>query len=308
MPLNLLFMGTPEFALPALDALVNSEHRIVAVYTAPPRPAGRGNKLRLTPVHQYALAHNLKVHTPATLKDASTQSEFDAYQADAAIVAAYGLLLPKAILNAPRLGCINIHPSLLPRWRGAAPIQRTIMAADTETGVVIMRMDTGLDTGDMLLVEHFTIPEGTTGGELHDRLAKEAAPLMIRTLAALEKGSIVPQKQAAEGITYAHKITREDCRIDWKRPAAVLRQQILGLSPHPGAFFTYKNEAIKIWQAEIVPSSSTHSPGTVMETSLLIRCGENALRPLLIQRPGKNPMQTADMLRGYPIAVGEMLQ
>jgi methionyl-tRNA formyltransferase len=300
-------MGTPEFALPALDAVVNAGHQILAVYTAPPRPAGRGQKEMPSAVHQRALEYGLHVETPASLKDAQAQERFRSYNADAAVVAAYGLLLPKAILEAPRLGCINIHPSLLPRWRGAAPIQRTVMAGDRETGVVIMQMNAGLDTGDMLLNSHCEIKDGTTAGELHDTLARMSAPLLLRVLDGLAAGTIIPVKQPEEGAIYAQKITRDDCRIDWSKSASSIRQQILGLSPQPGAAFVHKGQPIKILKADIEPASPA-SAGTVLDGQLAIRCGEDSLRPLLVQRSGKKPMTAGDMLRGYPIAAGEILE
>ncbi len=300
-------MGTPEFALPALGAILEAGHNIMAVYTASPRPAHRGQKETLSPVHQFALSKNLPVYTPATLKNAETQTQFKNHNADAAIVAAYGLLLPQAILDGTKMGCINIHPSLLPRWRGAAPIQRTIMAGDKETGVVIMQMNAGLDTGDMLAVQHFTIPDGTSSGGLHDTLAKISASLLVSTLEDLQKGKIIPIAQPAEGITYAHKITKTESRIDWNETADSIRQKILGLNPSPCAYFMYQGETIKILDAQLAPPS-TLKPGTVTDNQLTIACGKNSIRTVKLQRPGKKPMMSAEFLHGYPIPSGTVLE
>jgi len=305
--LKVIFMGTPEFALPTLKALVKSQHTIMAVYTQPPRPAGRGQKERASPVHAYALSENLSVHTPASLKDAETQQRFHDHKADVAIVAAYGLLLPQAILEGTRIGCINVHPSLLPRWRGAAPIQRTVMAGDKETGVVIMQMDAGLDTGDMLLTKRFTIPDEMNAGQLHNTLAEMAGPMVIETLEELTGGHILRVKQPETGITYAKKITKEECRIDWKESAVAIHNKIRGLNPHPGAYFVYKGEAIKILNTNSAPRS-LQAPGTVIDGHLSIACGAGALSLLEVQRPGKKPMPAGEMLKGYPIPAGTILE
>lgn len=310
MKQKLIFMGTPEFAVPTLRALVEAGHDIIAVYTAPPKPAGRGQKETITPVHRVAQELNLPVFTPATLKDAEAQKAFAALNADAAIVAAYGLLLPKAILEGARLGCINVHPSLLPRWRGAAPIQRAVMAGDKETGIVIMQMNEGLDTGDMLLVQRYDIPDGMNAGELHDMLSHEAGPLVIKTLEGLASGSITPVKQPDEGVTYAKKITKEEARIDWKESAVSIRHKILGLSPHPGACFLYKGEMIKILDADIYPAKQMFKnvlPGTVVDNHLTIACGEGALAPMTVQRPGKKVMGVKEMLQGFAITADEVV-
>lgn len=310
MTLKLIFMGTPQFAAPTLQALIAAGHTIAAVYTAPPKPAGRGQKETITPVHRVALEHNLPVFTPATLKDAAAQKTFTDVNADGAIVAAYGLLLPPAILTGTRMGCLNVHPSLLPRWRGAAPIQRAVMAGDKKTGIVIMQMNAGLDTGDMLLTEQYDIIDGMNAGELHDMLSQEAGPLMIKTLEGLTAGNIIPVKQPEDGVTYAKKITKEECRIDWNEPATTLRHKILGLAPHPGAFFLYKGEAIKILDAEIYPAKKLFeniAPGTVIDNHLTIVCGEGALSPLTVQRPGKKPMAVREMLQGFAITDGTKL-
>jgi methionyl-tRNA formyltransferase len=302
-PLKIIFMGTPEFAVPSLQALFESPHSVIAVYTQPPRPAGRGQKEMLTPVHRLALEKNIPVYNPVTLKDPETQKRFRDHKADVAVVAAYGLLLPRTILEATKMGCINVHPSLLPRWRGAAPIGRTIMAGDKETAVVIMQMDAGLDTGDMLMVKHYPIADGTNAGALHDALSHFSTPLLLATLDGLQKNVITPIKQSDEGITYAHKITKEECKIDWNESAFTIRQKILGLSPKPGAYFEYKNEMIKILDANFDTSSSGASSGTVLDNQFTIKCGEGIIRPLLLQRPSKKPIPIDEFLRGFPITL-----
>lgn len=305
--LRLIFMGTPEFALPTLDALAKA-HDVVAVYTQPPRPAGRGQKESLSPVHQFALSHHLPVYTPTTLKDAEVQNAFREHKADAAIVVAYGLLLPPPILAANPMGCINVHPSLLPRWRGAAPVERAIMAGDKKTGVVIMQMDAGLDTGDMLLTRHFPIPDGMNAGTLRTTLAEMAAPMVIQTLDGLRSGMIKPVKQPEAGSVYAPKITKEECRIDWNQPVNIVRQKILALSPGPGAFFICKGETIKALDAKVSSKSSgNHKPGTAIDNHLSIACSIGTLEILQVQRPGKKPMPAAEMLKGHRIPEGELL-
>lgn len=299
-------MGTPDFAVPTLAALQQSSYKIVAVYTQPPRPSGRGQKETPSPVHQFALEHNLPVYTPVSLKSAEEQSTFAGHKADIAVVVAYGLLLPKAILEAYPHGCINVHPSLLPRWRGAAPIQRTIMAGDKKTAIMIMKMDEGLDTGDILLSKNIDIPEGTTAGKLHDELARDAAPLILKVLS--EINTVKPQKQSETSVTYAKKITKEDCLIDWKKPAKEIYQQILGLSPSPGAYFSYNNEIIKIFDAKLERDKSTETPGTIIDDRLGINCGKDILRPTILQRPNKKRMTTDELLRGFTIPVGTILE
>ncbi|MDE3016977.1 MAG: methionyl-tRNA formyltransferase [Pseudomonadota bacterium] len=310
--LSIVFMGTPEFAVPSLRALREAGHKIIAVYTQPPRPAGRGQKETPSPVQAYALAHNLPVFTPESLKTPEVQSQFASHRADVAVVVAYGLLLPKPILEAHPLGCVNVHPSLLPRWRGAAPIQRAIMAGDKETAVTLMQMDEGLDTGDMLLVEKYPIPEGMNAGALHDILAEKAGPLLLKTLQGLADKTIMPVKQPDTGVGYAKKITKGDCRIDWNQPAEIIYHQILGLSPSPGAFFIYKGEHIKIFEAEAweKPTPYRHYvPGRILdERGTMIICGEGILVPEAVQRPGKKQMTYDEMLRGYPIPSGTILE
>ena len=310
-PLNLVFMGTPAFALPTLQAIIDSPHNLHAVYTQPPRPAGRGQKETPTPVHQLAAQHGIPVHHPASLKQLQEQQTFQAIGADAAVVVAYGLLLPKPILQAYRLGCINVHPSALPRWRGAAPIQRTVMAGDSATAICIMQMDEGLDTGDILLQKDIARPENErytqTAGMLHDMLAKEAAPLVLATLDGLTKGNISPQKQSEAGVTYAKKITKDECAIDWNMSAHDIACKIMGLSPHPGAYFTFRGENIKLLSVKtVLPTSSAHAATTV-DDRLTIACGSGALQPDMLQRPGKKPLPLEDFLRGYPITSGTVI-
>lgn len=303
--LSIIFMGTPQFAVPTLKSLIEAGHDIVAVYTAPPKPAGRGQKETFTPVHQLAQQQGLRVLTPTTLKDTAAQAEFKNFNADAAIVAAYGLLLPQAILEGTRMGCLNVHPSLLPRWRGAAPLQRTIMAGDKETGIVIMQMNAGLDTGDMLVTERYAIADGTTAGQLHDMLSHRAGPLVLQALMGIDDGSINAVKQPEEGVTYAKKITKEEARINWSETAEHIRNMILGLNPAPGAYFMYNGENIKILDAKEVASSS--APGTVVDNRLTIACGSGAISPITVQRPGKKPMKLEEMLKGFSIPKGTVL-
>lgn len=308
-PLRLVFMGTPAFAVPALQALIDSPHEVVGVYTQPPRPAGRGQKERPSPVQQLAQAHHLPVFTPATLKTPEAQLRFANLKADAAIVAAYGLILPQAILDATPLGCINIHPSLLPRWRGAAPIQRSVMAGDSETGICIMQMDAGLDTGGILLTEHVIIAPNETAGELHDRLATASAPLLLKALEGLAAGRITATPQPSEGVVYAHKISKEEARIDWSAPAAQIHHYIRGLSPFPAATCHIHSETVKVLRSQLVtPPMRTTPPGTVLDDALTIACGEGALRLITVQRPGKKAMSAEEMLRGFAVVRGMVLE
>lgn len=310
-PLKLIFMGTPEFAVPTLASLMYSAHEVCAVYTQPPRPAHRGKKETPSPVYRLASAHGVPVFTPTSLKPMEIQREFAAHGADAAVVAAYGLLLPGAILRACRFGCINIHPSRLPRWRGAAPIQRTVMAGDQDTALCIMQMDEGLDTGDVLMQADYPVPQDMTAGELHDLLAHEAGPLTLRVLEALGEGTASRTPQPADGVTYAKKISKEEARIDWDQPAARICAQVHGLSPAPGAYFEYHGERIKLLRAawEDAPRAVGASPlpGTTVDAALTVQCGHGVLLPVTVQRPGKNPMPVEEMLRGYPVPPGTSL-
>src|SRR5436309_10292565 len=269
-------MGTPDFAAAILSGLVDAGHRIRAVYTQPPRPAGRGHRLQPSPVQMLAAQHGLPVRCPASLRDTTAQAEFAAFRADAAVVAAYGLILPPAVLAAPRYGCLNVHASLLPRWRGAAPIQRAILAGDRESGITIMQMDEGLDTGPILLNESLAIAESDTGGSLHDRLANLGARLIVTALARLAAGELTPLPQSSSGATYAAKLTREEERLDWRRAARDLARQVRALAPSPGAWCELAGERIKVLAAE--PIEARGGAGTLIDERLTIACGEGALR------------------------------
>ena len=303
MSLRLVFMGTPDFAVPTLAELIGASHDIACVYTQPPRRKGRGLAEEKSPVHKFADAAGLPVRAPLSLKDAEEQAAFAALGVDAAIVVAYGVLLPKPILAAPRLGCFNLHASLLPRWRGAAPIQRAIMACDAETGVMVMRLDEGLDTGPVLMAEQIPIGRKTYG-EVHDELARLGADLMGRALAGLERGSETQTPQASDGVTYAKKIDKSESHIDWAKPARQLDCHIRGLSPAPGAWFEAKGERIRVLLAE--PVGGKGAPGEVL-SDFTVACGEGALKLLSVQRAGRAPMEWTAFLRGFPLAPGEKL-
>lgn len=303
--LRIGFMGTPDFSVPALAALIDAGHEIACVYSQPPRPSGRGHKLKPSPVHSYAEERGIPVRTPKSLRKADIQTEFAALSLDAAVVVAYGLILPQPILDAPKLGCINIHASLLPRWRGAAPIQRAIMAGDDEAGVVTMLMDAGLDTGPMLLTERTPITTETTGGDLHDQLSAIGARLIVPTLAGLTDGSLIPAKQPDSGVTYADKLSRADGLLDWRLPAVELERIIRALAPQPRAWFPYEDATMKVGAA--VVSESSGAPGMVLDDHLLVACGLGALRLTKIQRPGKAMTDADAFLRGYQIPAGAQL-
>jgi methionyl-tRNA formyltransferase len=303
--MRLAFMGTPEFAVPALDALAEADHEIACVYAQPPRAAGRGGRLRKAPVYVAAERLGLAVRTPATLKDAAVQADFAALELDVAIVVAYGLILPQPILDAPKLGCLNIHASLLPRWRGAAPIQRAIEAGDGETGVTIMQMDTGLDTGPMLLTGRAPIGPATTGAALHDALSALGAGLIVEALARLERGALPATPQPATGATYAKKLTREEARIDWTLPAAVLERRIRAFTPWPGSWFAHDGQRIKLLAATVVDGMG--AAGTVLDDRLTVACGTGALRLERLQREGKAAADVDAFLRGYALAPGTLL-
>lgn len=292
--MRIIYMGTPDFAVPALDALVKAGHDVAAVYSQPPRPAGRGKGLRASPVHLRAEELGLEVRTPPSLKDADTQAAFAALDADVAVVAAYGLILPRAILAAPRLGCMNIHASLLPRWRGAAPIQRAILSGDNVTGVTIMDMEAGLDTGPMR-AKHVTPIEDKTAGALTQELADAGAELMVEVLDDLSLHP--PMPQPAEGVTYAAKIDKAEARIDFTRDAHAVERQVRAFNPFPGAFFEYRGERFRILAAHVEHHAG--APGELLDDSLLIGCGHDAIRPTLIQRAGKGAMSPGELLRGY---------
>ena len=307
-PLRLVFLGTPAYAVPALDALAASGHTIAAVYTQPPRAAERGRKVRPTPVALRAEAAGIALRTPPSLKPAEAQAAFAALDADLAVTVAYGLILPPAVLAAPRLGCINAHASLLPRWRGAAPIPRAIMAGDEETGVTIMRMDEGLDTGPILAAESVPIGPETTAGTLHDTLAALSARMVVETISALAAGRCTETPQPAEGATYAAKLQKHEAAIDWRAPAAHIERLVRALAPAPGAWFAHHDRRIKVLAAEVAHTAADAPPGTVLDDALTIACGAgSALRPTRLQRAGKAPMGTDPFLRGRPIAAGTRL-
>ena len=304
-PLRLAFFGTPDFAVPSLEALIDAGHAVVAVYTQPPRPAGRGRAPRRSAVHRVAEARGIEVRTPARLRDAATQAAFAALDLDAAVVAAYGLILPPAILDAPRLGCLNVHASLLPRWRGAAPIQHAILAGDRETGISIMQMDAGLDTGPVLLQEAVPIGPRENAGELHDRLAALGARLLLRALAGLDAGRLVPQPQPADGVTHAPKIAPADRRIDWHRPAAEIDRQVRAFAPAPGAWTPLQGDRLLILAG--TPVEGRGAPGTVLDDRLTVACGAGAYRIERLQRPGRRALERDAFLRGYPVPAGSRL-
>ena len=311
MTLRIAFMGTPDFSVAVLSELLAAGHEIVVVYSQPPRKAGRGMTEQPSPVHRFAEEAGLTVRTPLSLKSVEEQQAFADLDLDLAIVVAYGLILPQAILEAPRLGCLNLHASLLPRWRGAAPIQRAIMTGDKETGVMVMQMDEGLDTGPVLLAEHVAIGPKTTTGSLHDELASVGASLMVRAVAGLERGTLVATPQPEEGVTYASKISKEEARIDWMRPASEVDCHIRGLTPFPGAFFEVTRDKavtrIKVLSAE--PVAAKGEPGEVIsiKDGITVACGEGALRIGELQRAGKGPMKADDFLRGFAFEPGERL-
>jgi methionyl-tRNA formyltransferase len=310
MPLKIVFMGTPDFSVPALEAIVAAGHEVVAVYSQPPRPAGRGMAEKKSPVHLSAEAKGIQVRTPLNLKTAADQAAFAALGADAAVVIAYGLILPRVVLEAPRLGCFNVHASRLPRWRGAAPIQRAIMAGDIETAVMVMKMEEGLDTGPVGATALVPISPDVTAGELHDDLAREGAGLIVKALARLEAGELSFTPQPIEGVTYAAKIAKSEARIDFTRPAAEVHNLIRGLSPFPGAWFEATPEGgaperIKVIRSSLAQAAGT--PGTALDDTLTIACGEGAVRLVEVQRAGRKAMSASEFLRGFPVPEGRAL-
>lgn len=303
--MRIAFMGTPDFAVPALEALLDAGHEIACVYTQPPRPAGRGYELKKSPVHLFAESRGIPVHTPKSLrKSQEEQDAFAALDLDVGIVAAYGLILPQAVLDAPKFGCLNIHGSLLPRWRGAAPIQRAMLAGDAETGITIMQMDAGLDTGGMLLREATPIHDDTTAEDLHDRMAAIGARLIVEAVAKLPM-TATPQPE--EGVTYAEKITKDDGKLDFNRPASELVRQVNALNPWPGTFFTEHGETLKVLKAETTTPDTAEAPGTLLDDHFTIACGTGALRLDLVQRAGKSATDGAAFLRGYPLRPGDVI-
>lgn len=310
MTLRIVFMGTPDFAVPTLQAIIDQGNDIAAIYTQPPRAAGRGMADRKSPIHELAAAHNIPVATPATLKDTDAQSAFEALEADVAVVVAYGLILPPDILAMPKHGCLNLHASKLPRWRGAAPIQRAIMAGDTETAATVMRMEAGLDTGPVCLERVVKIDVDMTAGDLHDRLALDGANLMASAITDLVAGNLACRAQSADGVTYAKKIEKSESRIDWRHPANKVHNMIRGLSPFPGAWFELEidgaRQRIKV-QAVTIAENQSGSPGELLGDGLVVACGEGAVRLTTIQRAGKKPMDATEFLRGTVLPVGTRL-
>ncbi len=302
--MRVVFMGSPEFSVPSLEALMESPHEIAAVYSQPPRKAGRGKSLRVTPVHDLAQKAGLLIRNPLNFSDFSDIEAFRTLEADIAIVIAYGLLLPQSVLDAPRLGCVNLHASLLPRWRGAAPIHRAIMAGDRETGVCLMQMDAGLDTGDVLAKVSTPIDPMTTTGDLHDQLAELSAQLLLANLDNIE--NLSPKPQSEDGVEYAAKISKDEAKINWNFSARALQCHIHGLSPFPGAWSTLSGERIKFHRVEVVDIRG--EPGQIADDQLTITCGDGALRPKEIQRAGKRAMPIAEALNGLDFAIGQKLE
>lgn len=312
MPLRIVFMGTPDFAVPTLTEIVGQGHEVVAVYTRAPAPAGRGMALRLSPVHRTAERLGLSVLTPMSLKGPEAADAFRTHQADVAVVVAYGMILPESILSVPELGCLNLHASLLPRWRGAAPIQRAVMAGDAETGVAVMRMEKGLDTGPVAMVERLAITPDMTSGDLHDRLSVIGADLMVRALAALSRGALGFTPQPEDGVAYAAKIANADAAIDWARPASAVHDLVRGLSPFPGAYTTVDlgrgPERLKVLRTERLAQARPDArPGEILDDALAIACGDGAVRLLQVQRAGSKALPAAEFLRGVPVAAGTRL-
>ncbi len=301
--LRLAFMGTPDFAVPALEALLAAGHQVVAVYSQPPRPKGRGHQVQKSPVHQAAERANIPVYTPLNLKAAEDQQQFADLKLDVAVVAAYGLILPKAVLAAPRMGCINIHASLLPRWRGAAPIVRALLAGDAETGNTIMQMDAGLDTGAMWLKKSIPITTESTAQSLHDELSDLGGRMIVEALDGIVAGTLKVQPQPEAGVLYAEKLRKEESLIDWKQDAADLERKVRALNPWPGVVFETHNERIKILSAKAVDGKAL--PGTLLDDQLTIACGTGALRILRAQRPGRSATDGEAFLRGFSVRVGD---
>lgn len=313
--LRIVFAGTPDFAAHHLQALLDSRHQVIAVYSQPDRPAGRGKKLTASPVKALALEHAIPVYQPVSLKDPAAQAELAALQADIMVVVAYGLLLPQAVLDTPRLGCINVHASLLPRWRGAAPIQRAIEAGDDRTGVTIMQMDVGLDTGAMLVKSQCPIFPDDTGGILHDRLLTIGAPALLDALEQLARGTAQPEAQEDSLSCYAPKLLKEEALLDWRQPAAVLERKVRAFNPFPVAFLQKagSEERIRLWSSQVVAGNNSQPPGRIIEVSpsgIRVSCGDNSLLLQQVQLPGKKPVSIEELLRGHPalFSEGEQLE
>ncbi|MDF2965988.1 MAG: fmt [Rickettsiaceae bacterium] len=303
--MKVIFMGTPEFAVPSLQAIIDSNHIVQAVFTQMPKPKGRGYEVTISPIHALADKYNIPVFTPKTLRNEEIQSQVDEIDADIIVVVAYGFIIPKRILEAKKFGCLNIHPSRLPRFRGAAPLQRTIMAGDKETSVCIMQMDEGLDTGDIILEEVFALPDDITLPELHNICSELGAKLLIKVLNNID--SLPRIAQTEEGVIYAHKISKEEARINWQDSAFTIDCKIRGLNPWPGSYFIYKGEQIKVLKAKYEDTSRDYVPGTVLSGDLTIACGKGLLTLLELQRPGKKALKTQEFLMGFPIKAGEVL-
>ena len=305
MSLRIAFLGSPDFAVPVLEAILAAGHDVVCVYSQPPRPAGRGKELRKTVVHELAERHGIEVRTPVNFKAATDREAFGALKLDVAVVVAYGLLLPRAILDMPRLGCFNLHGSILPRWRGAAPIHRAVMSGDTVTGVQVMKMEAGLDTGPVMLTATTPITEDDTTGDVHDRLAILGADLMVKALAELEAGPVELATQAEDGVTIAAKVSPAEAKIDWTKPASKVAAHVRGLSPFPGAWFEMDGQRIKALHAKAETGSA--EPGIVLDDMLLVACSEGAVRLTRLQRAGKGQMTADEFQRGARIAKGRRL-
>ncbi len=308
--MRVVFAGTPEFAAAALGAILDAGHVVPLVLTQPDRPAGRGMALQASPVKRLALEHGLAVHQPPSLKSDEARRPLQEAAADVMVVAAYGLILPRAVLDLPRLGCLNIHASLLPRWRGAAPIQRALLAGDKETGITIMQMDAGLDTGPMLLARALPIAADDTAQTLHDKLAALGAELIVQALDGLERGSLAPRPQPSEGVTYAAKLDKTEAAIDWRRPAADIARAVRAFNPSPGAYTRLGETTIKVWAAR-PEDGSAGAPGTVLEASpagIRVACGQGSLRLEILQRPGGRPLAAAEFLRGFALAPGSRFE
>ncbi|MCD8558370.1 methionyl-tRNA formyltransferase [Shewanella xiamenensis] len=298
-PLNIIFAGTPDFAARHLQALINSHHNVIAVYTQPDRPAGRGKKLTASPVKELALAHNIPVYQPGSLRKEPAQQQLAALNADIMVVVAYGLILPKVVLDTPRLGCINVHGSILPRWRGAAPIQRALWAGDKETGVTIMQMDVGLDTGDMLLKTYLPIEDDDTSASLYEKLAQQGPDALLQALEGLANGTLAAEKQDEALANYAEKLSKEEARLDWTKSATQLWQEVRAFNPWPVSYFEHQGNTIKVWQTQVSTTTSNAAPGTIISASkkgIEVATGDGVLTLLSMQLPGKKPLSVADIL------------
>lgn len=303
--MKIIFMGTPDFSVPTLQELIDSDNEVVAVFSAPPRPKNRGMKLTPSPVHELAEKHNIPVHNPTSLRRDETYNIIQDIEADIIIVVAYGFIVPKNILEAKKYGCLNLHPSSLPRWRGAAPLQRTIIAGDKSTSVCIMQMDEGLDTGDVLLRKDFDLEDRITLSELHDKCAEIGAKMMVEVLDNID--NITPEKQTEDGLIYAEKLSKEESKIDWNNSAHSIDCQIRGMNPWPGVHFTHNGHYIKILESEYSNAEHNKEPGIILDANLSIACGKGILKALRLQLPGKSTLNAEEFLKGYKIESGEEL-